>query len=109
MKWNYRKFLRNMFFTIVAPILVVAIAFIGAFIADWFYNLPNWFGFQEVFMWIRSKVTLIDEFDRKILEKDKKYWLVHYETEDVCRVLGTEINNYQSNLYPISFFDVRRG
>ena len=41
-------------------------------------------------MWIRSKVTLIDEFDRKILEKDKKYWLVHYETEDVCRVLGTE-------------------
>lgn len=60
-------------------------------------------------MWIRSKVTLIDEFDRKILEKDKKYWLVHYETEDVCRVLGTAINSYQSNLYPISFFDVRRG
>ena len=60
-------------------------------------------------MWIRSKVTLIDEFDRKILEKDKKYWLVHYETEDVCRVLGTAINNYQSNLYPISFFDVRKG
>ena len=45
MKWNYRKFLRNMFFTVVAPMLVVAIAFIGAFIADWFYNLPNWFGF----------------------------------------------------------------
>ncbi|QYC53147.1 hypothetical protein [Clostridium phage XP41-N3] len=45
MKWNYRKFLRNMFFTVVAPVLVVAIAFIGALIADWLYNLPNWFGF----------------------------------------------------------------
>ena len=39
MNWNCRKFLRNMFYTFVAPALVVAIGFVMAIIADWLYSL----------------------------------------------------------------------
>ena len=39
MKWNYKKFLRNMFYTFIAPVLILGVGFILGLVFDFLYKL----------------------------------------------------------------------